>query len=287
MLKNNLRELTLSIQNDLLDKGIEGLNKLIEELSSLNYNVVIDTHCHLESEIYDNKNREKVITRAIKNRVMMITTPLTTREREVALELKSRYNNWIHLVTGSHPLIDENTEVVIDFIEKNRKVIVGVGEVGLDFKPPNNQLHIMKKQIEKFEFFIDVAKDLDLPLVIHSRSAGRQVLEVLIRKKAERVLLHAFSGNVKYVRKGLQAGYYFTASTTSLRNAQKIRLVKTVPLEQLMLETDSPVLPPADGVVNEPVYVLISAFAASKIKNEDIINVIEATTFNAKEFFGI
>ena len=277
----------MSIQDPLLERGIDGLNELIEDLSSLNYKAIVDVHCHLESEAYNGGKRDEVIKRAISNRVIMVTTPLTYKEREIALELKSRYSDWVYLVTGSHPLIDEDIEKVVDFIEKHRKIVVGIGEVGLDFKPPSNQLPIMKKQVEKFEFFIDFAKDLDLPLVIHSRSAGRQVLEVLIRKKAERVLLHAFSGNVKYVRKGLQAGYFFTASTTSLRNTQKIRLVKTVPLEQLMLETDAPVLPPIDGVVNEPVYVLISAFAASKIKDEDILNVIEVTTLNAKEFFSI
>ena len=68
---------------------------------------------------------------------------------------------------------------------------------------------------------------------------------------------------------------------------QKIRLIRTVPLEQLMLETDAPVLPPVDGVINEPTYVLLSALAVASIKSEDILNVIERTTLNAKNFFGL
>lgn len=264
----------------------EDLEKLIEAISSLDYKRIIDSHCHLESESYEGI-RKGVIERAISRRVVMVTTPLTMEERALSLELKRKYQDWIHIVTGSHPLVEEDIDAVADFIEKYKSEIVAIGEVGLDFKPPNNQLEIVKKQVEKFEFFIDLAKSLDLPLVVHSRSAGRQVLEVLASKGAERVLLHAFSGNVKYVRRGVQAGFFFTAPTTALSNPQKIRLVKTVPMEQLLLETDSPVLSPINGVLNEPSYVLYSALSVSILKELDVLEVIERTTLNAKEFFEI
>ncbi len=263
------------------------LEYLLEKMRTINYNIVFDVHCHVDSDMYSEEKRKEVIGRAIENRVKMVTVPLSNEERLRALRLYEEYHDWIYIVTGSHPLIDEDLGEVEQFIRENIDKIVGIGEVGLDFKPPNNSFDVMKKQTEKFEFFIDLAFELDKPLVIHSRSAGRQSIEVLLRKRAERVLMHAFSGNVKYVRRGVQAGYYFSVPPTAFRNKQKINLVKVVPIEQLMLETDSPVLAPLPNMINEPMNVLISAYVVAVIKGMDPKEVIDQTTRNAREFFKI
>jgi len=269
------------------DLSQEHISEIIRNISKIGYSLVIDAHCHVDSDMYSDEERYNVINRAIRYKVRMITVPLSMNERKRALELKRKYQDWIDIVTGTHPLIDEDIESVIKFINEHQDLIVGIGEVGLDFKPPNNSFESMEKQVKKFEKFIDLAKEIDKPLVVHSRSAGRQSIDVLIRKNAERVLMHAFSGNVKYVRKGLEAGFYFSVPPTSYGNTQKINLIKTVPLDQMMLETDSPVLSPIKDVKNEPLNVLFSAYIVSKIKDIDIIDVIKATTKNAKEFFRI
>ena len=263
------------------------LDYLINDLSKLDYEFAIDVHCHIDSEMYSDEERNRVIDNAINKRIKMITVPLLTIERERALKLKEKYGSWIEIVTGSHPLTEEDVEEVINFIIKHQDIIVGIGEIGLDFKPPNNNIETMEKQIKKFERFIKLAMELDKPIVVHSRSAGRQSLDVLIKNDAERVLMHAFSGNVKYVRRGVQAGYYFSVPPTSYRNVQKINLIKAVPIEQLMLETDSPVLSPLPDTVNEPSNVLFSALIISMIKDMDVKEVIDVTYKNAKHFFKI
>ncbi|MGQ4890856.1 MAG: TatD family hydrolase [Candidatus Njordarchaeia archaeon] len=263
------------------------LDAVIDDLSKLDYVHAIDVHCHVDSDMYSDEERYKAINNAIKHRIEMITVPLSKIERERAIELKERFKGWIHIVTGSHPLIDEDIEEVIRFIIEHRDLIVGVGEIGLDFKPPNNTFEIMERQVKKFERFISLAKELDKPIVVHSRSAGRQSIDVLIRNGAERVLMHAFSGNVKYVRRGVQAGYFFSVPPTSYKNVQKINLIKAVPIEQLMLETDSPVLSPLPDTVNEPSNVLLSALIVAKVKDMDVRDVIEVTYRNATSFFRI
>ncbi len=265
----------------------EDLESLLYEMRRIDYNFVFDVHCHVDSDMYSEEKRREVIRRAIKNKVKMVTVPLSNVERIRALNLLEEYPKWIYVVTGSHPLIEEDLREVERFIRENNDKIVGIGEVGLDFKPPNNSFDAMKKQIEKFEFFIDLSFELDKPLVIHSRSAGRQSIDVLLKKRAERVLMHAFSGNVKYVRRGVQAGYYFSVPPTAFRNKQKINLVKAVPIEQLMLETDSPVLAPLPNIINEPLNVFVSAYVVAVIKDMDPREVIDQTTKNAREFFNI
>ena len=263
------------------------LDSLIDDLSKLDYEFAIDVHCHVDSEMYSDEERYKVIHHAIKKRIKMITVPLSTSERERALKLKEEFGPWIEIVTGSHPLTEEDVEEVINFIIKHQDIIVGIGEIGLDFKPPNNNFETMERQVKKFERFIKLAMELDKPIVVHSRSAGRQSLDVLMKNGAERVLMHAFSGNVKYVRRGVQAGYYFSVPPTSYKNVQKINLIKAVPIEQLMLETDSPVLSPLPDTVNEPSNVLLSALIVSMIKEMDVKEIIDVTYKNAKFFFRI
>ncbi len=268
-------------------KTRENLRDIVEELAKLDYKYVIDVHCHVDSDMYPDDERIRVIERAIRNRIKMITVPLSAVERNRAIQLKKKYNNWIYIATGSHPLIEEDINQVIEFILEHQNVIVGIGEVGLDFKPPNNRLEIMEKQVKKFETFIQLAKQIDKPIIVHSRSAGRQSIEVLIANGAERVLMHAFSGNVKYVRRGVQAGYFFSVPPISHKNVQKINLIKAVPIEQLLLETDSPVLSPIPDVLNEPINVLLSVLIVSQIKDMDPKDVINITYKNAKKFFKL
>ncbi len=265
----------------------DDLKEIISKAKLVHYDFLVDAHCHVDSDMLDDQTRDNVIKRALEHRVKMITVPLSNGERYRALDLRERYRGWVYVVTGSHPLIDEDIRQVEKFIRENEDKIVGIGEVGLDFKPPNNEFSVMKKQVEKFEFFIELAKELDKPLVIHSRSAGRQSIDVLLRKRAERVLMHAFSGNVKYVRRGVQAGYYFSVPPTAFKNKQKINLIRAVPLEQLMLETDTPVLSPIPDEINEPINVMVSALAVTVVKEIDLEEVIKITSRNAVNFFNL
>ena len=263
------------------------IDYIIEQVSKVNYDFVVDAHCHIESDSYSEKEREEAIRRAIEKRIMMFSTPLTQRERERALMLREKYHPWINVVTGSHPLFNENIDRVINWILENSDKIIAIGEVGLDFTPPYNKPEIMKSQIDKFKRFINLAKELDKPLVIHSRAAGRQTIEVLIREGAERVLLHAFSGKAKYALKGVEAGFYFSIPPSVAFSPQKKKLAKALPLDNMMLETDSPIFSPKRGENSEPLYVLFSAAVISSIKEVDIKEVLNVTTRNAIKLFKI
>ena len=260
---------------------------LLNVIHSIRYNYIVDAHCHLESELYPDKIRYEVINKAVGLNIVMITTPLSPSERTLAFELRSLYPKNIYVVTGYYPLSNEDIQLVIEFIKRNRDNIVGIGEVGLDFKPPNNALEVRLRQLEIFEIFIKLAKDLSLPLVVHSRSAGKYAIETLIKNQAENVLMHGFSGNAKYAKKAVEAGFYFSIPPTVIFSKQKQNLVRAIPIENILLETDSPVMSPNKETLNYPWNVFLSAKKISELKNLDITEVINITAKNALELFRI
>jgi len=268
-------------------KKIFHIDKIVSEISQLEYKFAVDAHCHIESDGYTDAERKYAIERSLEKKIVLVTSPLTMPERYYALELSKRYLGWIYVTTASHPLYNEPIDDVIEFIRKHSEEIIGIGEVGLDFHPPNNTEDIRSAQIKKFEVFISLAKELDKPLVVHSRSAGKYALDVLIRNSAEKVLMHSFSGNVKYAKKGIEAGYYFSIPPTVAYSPQKQKLVKALPLENMMLESDAPALSPESGKVNWPWNILFAATIIATIKEIDVRDVINETAKNAMKLFRI
>jgi len=266
----------------------KSIQRLLEELSSLNYDTIVDVHCHLESDLFTESDRERILREAIeKYRIKMITTPLTMREREKALNIRRIYPRYVFMVTGSHPLSDEPIEDVVNFIMRYRKELVGIGEIGLDFTPPNNVPEVREKQVHKFEFFIGLAKELKKPIVVHSRSAGKYAIDILIKNDADRVLMHAFSGKAKYAKKGVEAGFYFSIPPNAAFSPQKRSLINVLPIENILLETDSPYMRITSNMMTRPWHVLISAAVIAVAKEMEILEVIKVTTKNAKKLFSI
>lgn len=263
------------------------IDKVIGEVLKLEYERIVDSHCHIESDAYTDSERIYAIELSIKRRIIMISSPLTDDERYIALDLSRKFEKWIFITIGSHPLYNEPVDRVINFIKQYEREIVGVGEVGLDFSPPNNSDEIRMQQIKKFELFINIAKELDKPLVVHSRSAGKYAIDILLRNGAERVLMHSFSGKAKYAKKGIEAGYYFSIPPTIAYSPQKQKLAKVLPLEYMMLESDAPALSPKRGRLSYPWNILFSAAVISIIKDIDIMDVIKVTTRNAINLFRL
>ncbi|NIM97286.1 MAG: hypothetical protein GTO24_04145, partial [candidate division Zixibacteria bacterium] len=188
---------------------------------------------------------------------------------------------------GLYPAIldVDQAEVVSSFIRRERRNLWAVGEVGLDN-------WIVKEERERaiqeeiFQHFVDLAVELDLPLNVHSRSAGRRVIDLLLRRGAKKVQLHAFDGKAATALPGVEAGFLFSIPTSVVRSTQKQKLVRQLPLHSILVETDSPVLGPSREQRNEPSNVLIAVNAIAELKGIGKVKVLEKVSQNFKKLYG-
>jgi len=248
----------------------------------------IDVHCHISDEDF-NRDRDEVIRRALNSNVIaLITSSLTFNDAIRALKISSKYPGFIFVTIGNDPLEFDLSTIskIRDLIIERRYEIVGIGEVGLDYYYAR-EASLREKQKQLLREWISLAKELDLPLIIHSRSAGKYAIKLLLEEHAENVLMHAYDGRPGWALKATEAGYFFSIPTSVWRSAQKQKLVKFLPLDHLMLETDAPVLSPILGRRNEPVNIIYAAKKISEIKNVDLEQVAEVTTRNAIKFFSL
>jgi len=246
--------------------------------------MLIDVHCHLTAPEFEGRVGE-VVKKSVKAGVKaIITSGLGYEDGLKALKI-SDYRI-VYPSLGVSPYMLEGYEQVIELISRESKRIVAIGEVGLDYWRVRDD-EGRDRQRRVFREFIELSKSLDLPLIIHSRSAGKYALEILFEMKAERVIMHAFDGAAKHAVKAVERGYMFSIPPSIARSQQKRNLVKRIPLENLLLESDSPVLSPVAGQVNYPWNILVSADWIGKIKGVSIEKVIEVTGRNAAEMLDL
>lgn len=252
--------------------------------------MLIDTHCHLDFPQFD-QDRPDVVSRA-KNEgigyIINIGSSLEGSRR--SLELADSFNE-IYATVGVHPheadKTDEGLEDLLNGLAKNNKV-VAIGEIGLDYYKNYSQ---GENQRRLFKQLVRLAKDLGLPLVIHSRDAQEDTLKILKDAMPLSAVVHCFSGDGNFLKECLDLGFFvsYTCNIT-YKKAQGLReLVKITPLERMMLETDAPYLPPEGlrGKRNEPSYVKLLAREIAGIKGASSERIAEITTENAKSFFKI
>ena len=246
--------------------------------------MLIDVHCHLTAPEFEGRVGE-VVKKSVKAGVKaIITSGLGYEDGLKALKI-SDYRI-VYPSLGVSPYMLEGYEQVIELISRESKRIVAIGEVGLDhWRVRDDEGRDRQRRV--FREFIELSKSLDLPLIIHSRSAGKYALEILFEMKAERVVMHAFDGAAKHAVKAVERGYMFSIPPSIARSQQKRNLVKRIPLENLLLESDSPVLSPVAGQVNYPWNILVSADWIGKIKGVSIEKVIEVTGRNAAEMLDL
>lgn len=247
----------------------------------------VDTHTHLGDATFD-ADRDRVLERARRvgvGAVVVVGESLADARRN--LSLAEEHADLLRPAAGLFPTrLDpaEATELE-QLIVRHADRWIAVGEVGLDYWKVKDESD-RELQRHLFQRFISLSLELDLPLNVHSRSAGRATLEVLIEGGAERVQMHAFDGRAAKALPGVEAGYLFSVPPSIVRSVQKQKLVKRLPLSCLLLETDSPVLGPKPDERNEPANVRISARAVAGLKGISEQEVVEITTENARRLYG-
>lgn len=250
---------------------------------------MIDVHCHLNFPALK-ENLEKIIENARKEMNAAVTCGLVNDARD-AIELRNRHEGFVHLTLGIHPedvvgMRDEQIDRHLEFIRDSKELIVGLGEIGLDYHWIKERGDINRCK-EWFGKFLEFASENKLPVVLHSRKAEQDVFEIASRSDVEKVVFHHYSGNVTLAKEIVDRGYFISMPTITPTSKNLLKIAEKFPLECMVTETDSPFNSPFKGENNIPnnVRVTIEKIAEKKgIKFED---VDAATTRNARKIFGI
>ncbi len=248
---------------------------------------IIDSHCHLDFPKF-NRDREETILRARGAGVVgMINSGISLKGNRMSLELAEQHDD-IYATLGLSPDIgregeDKEIDAILAQIEANAGKAVGIGEAGLDFQDCKINEE-RERQTAAFKKVIELAKELDKPLVVHARLAEAEVLKLV--RSVDTVIYHCYSGSVETMREILDMGYYISLATLVCFSKHHQILAEAVPLESLLLETDSPFLSPRKGR-NEPAFIVDSIPVVAQLKNMDPAEIAKSATKNARRAFNI
>lgn len=264
---------------------------------------MIDVHCHLNFHAFE-KDYDQLIHKAKQDGVeIIINVGTKVDSSQKAVDLANQYEN-LYAIVGTHPHHADKQESdwihKLKTLAKNKKV-VAIGEIGLDyFSYKSNGIVDPNLQKEIFEAQIQLAYELKLPLQIHNRLAGKDILEILRHHKNMLQnppgMFHCFAGDIDILKSVLQMGFYvgFDGNSTypgiAPRETVTLQeLIKATPMDRIVTETDSPFLTPIPyrGKRNIPSYVIIVGETIAQIKGISFKEVNEITTDNAKRIFGI
>ena len=252
---------------------------------------MIDSHCHLDQKpLID--NLDDVLKRSKAVGIKKLLTICTTLESFVKIKHLVKKDEIIYGTYGIHPHEAEKDKVtsklIVEEITTNEKII-GIGETGLDF----HYNHCDKKdQIISLEEHIKASIELNIPLIIHSRKAENETFDIFHKYKNHnlKILMHCFTGSIKFAKNLLDLNAYFSASgIITFKNSTDLQeTFKFIPLDRLLIETDSPYLAPVPnrGKNNEPSFVKYTAEKLADIKQISKLELIKATTSNFNKLFN-
>ncbi len=245
----------------------------------------IDTHCHLSMEDYD--DIDKVIEENKNALVEKIVVSGCSRESiDEVMDLKDKYD-MVYVTIGYHSeYADTITESDLDSLKTllNEKKVIGIGEIGLDYHYTKEN---KDKQIWLFEEQLKIAESFDLPVVIHSRDATMDTINTLKKYKVKGII-HCFSGSLETANIYISMGFLLgIGGVVTFKNSKLKDVVKEVPLESIVLETDSPYLAPVPfrGKINSSKYLEYIAMFIADIKNISVEELAEITSRNASSLF--
>ena len=256
--------------------------------------MITDSHCHLDYPNLFNQ-LDNIVSRAKSNNVESLLTICTTLESfdKIKLIIK-KYKN-IYGTFGIHPHESKkyefiNSKFIFKKIKENNKII-GVGETGLDYYYNHSDKKIQKKMFLEHIF---AASELKIPIIVHTRNAEKDTFEIIkseLKNLNTKFLIHCFTGSKDFAKKLIDLNCYISFSgIITFKNAGELRdSVSAVPLENLLVETDSPYLAPTPfrGKPNEPSYIIHTIDKLSEIKNVPKSDVISYTTNNFRKLFRL
>jgi len=254
---------------------------------------MIDSHCHLDHEpLYT--NLDDIIKRSKEVGIKKLLTICTTFKSYEKIKEIVKKDDIIYGTYGIHPHEAKNhneidKEIILKRVKKSDKII-GIGETGLDFYYNHSDKNA---QVRLFEEHIQASIESNLPLIIHSREAEDLTYDILAKyskKNNLKILMHCFTGTKKFADKLLELDAFFSASgiITFKKSNDLKETFKSIPLNKILIETDSPYLSPEPlrGKSNEPSNVVLTAKYLSKLKEIEFDNLCESTTNNFFKLFG-
>lgn len=249
---------------------------------------LVDTHCHLDNEKFD-EDRLDVIDRIKGNLEFCVNIGYDLTSSKKSLELAKKYD-FIYAVIGVHPIdiaeYDEEIEKELELLAKDSKV-VAIGEIGLDYHWMTEPKEI---QQERFRRQLELAKRLNKPVVIHTRDAMEDTVNILKEYPNITGVIHCYPGSLETAKQLVDRFYLGIGGTLTFKNSKKIvEVVKNIPLDRIVIETDCPYLTPEPfrGKRNEPIYVEYIAKKIAEIKEITVEDVAKITTENAKKLYRI
>lgn len=251
---------------------------------------MIDAHCHLYSDRYDH-DLEQVVRRAEARLSAVVISAVDLESLQKSLAIRRKHPEFIYVTAGLQPkgasdLTDQARQDLWHAIERVRNEIIAVGEVGPDFhhvQDPQKR----RQQLLVLEEALAHAEAWSLPLVVHARRAEAEALEVLSRSRIP-VMFHCYAGSKNIARKLVENGFYLSFSALLLANLELREVVKEVPLERILTETDSPALSPHRNLPrNEPAFIETIVAHLSKLLQYPVEETAAITAANSRRFYGL
>jgi TatD DNase family protein len=265
----------------------------------------VDVHAHLDHGRFD-KDLDEVVERAKKKGCLVITSGVNVSTNRRVLELEDKYDN-VFASFGIYPVdalakeleVGEadgfvrdlekfDVEKELAWIEENADKCVAIGEIGLDYNWKDFQTEEMReKQKEVFRKVLELARKIGKPVVVHSRKAEEDAIEILEEIGIKNVVMHCFNGRKSLIKRCVENDWYFSVPPVIMRLEHFQTLVGLVPLEQLLTETDAPYLSPVAGERNEPANIAVTVKEIAKIKELNEEEVAEQIFNNAEKVFEL